>query len=83
MLLIFGNLAVQITVPDTKTLTGNFTGDASNNGNTAGVITFAANGTLASGNADANVAVTNNIKAIEAKVSELSNYQEHIMLSYV
>ncbi|MCX4084361.1 autotransporter outer membrane beta-barrel domain-containing protein [Rickettsia hoogstraalii] len=62
----FGNLAVQITVPDTKTLTGNFTGDASNNGNTAGVITFAANGTLASGNADANVAVTNNIKAIEA-----------------
>ncbi|MFP3011905.1 MAG: outer membrane protein OmpB [Rickettsia sp.] len=62
----FGNLAVQITVPDTKILTGNFTGDASNNGNTAGVITFAANGTLASGNADANVAVTNNIKAIEA-----------------
>ncbi|AFC70849.1 Outer membrane protein B [Rickettsia australis str. Cutlack] len=62
----FCNLAVQITVPDNKTLTGNFTGDASNKGNTAGVITFAANGTLASGNADANVAVTNDIKAIEA-----------------
>ncbi|ABV75342.1 Outer membrane protein B [Rickettsia akari str. Hartford] len=61
----FCNLGVQITVPDTKTLTGNFTGDASNKGNTAGVITFAANGTLASGNSDANVAVTNNIKAIE------------------
>lgn len=62
----FGNTASQITVPDTKVLTGNFTGDASNNGNTAGVITFAANGTLASGNADANVAVTNKITAIEA-----------------
>ncbi|QQV75559.1 Outer membrane protein B [Rickettsia tillamookensis] len=62
----FGNTASQITVPDTKVLTGNFTGDTSNNGNTAGVITFAANGTLASGNADANVAVTNKITAIEA-----------------
>ncbi|WCR56156.1 outer membrane protein OmpB [Rickettsia asembonensis] len=62
----FGNTASQITVPDTKVLTGNFTGDASNNGNTAGVITFAANGTLASGNADANVVVTNKITAIEA-----------------
>lgn len=62
----FGNLAAQITVPDTMTLTGNFTGDANNPGNTAGVITFAANGTLASASADANVAVTNNITAIEA-----------------
>ncbi|WP_218459840.1 outer membrane protein OmpB [Rickettsia sp. TH2014] len=62
----FGNTASQITVPDTKVLTGNFKGDAGNNGNTAGVITFAANGTLASGNADANVAVTNKITAIEA-----------------
>lgn len=62
----FGNTASQITVPDTKVLTGNFTGDASNNGNTAGVITFAANGTLASGSADANVAVTDKITAIEA-----------------
>ncbi|HJD59129.1 MAG TPA: autotransporter outer membrane beta-barrel domain-containing protein, partial [Rickettsia endosymbiont of Omalisus fontisbellaquei] len=65
----FGNLAVQITVPDTITLTGNFTGDASTPGNTAGVITFAANGTLASGNADANVAVTSNITAIEASAA--------------
>nr|AQT46048.1 outer membrane protein B [Rickettsia japonica] len=62
----FGNLAAQVTVPDTMTLTGNFTGDANNPGNTAGVITFAANGTLASASADANVAVTNNITAIEA-----------------
>ncbi|AEK75073.1 outer membrane autotransporter barrel domain-containing protein [Rickettsia conorii subsp. heilongjiangensis] len=62
----FGNLAAQITVPDTMTLTGNFTGDANNPGNTAGVITFDANGTLASASADANVAVTNNITAIEA-----------------
>ncbi|AFC73438.1 outer membrane protein OmpB [Rickettsia montanensis] len=62
----FGNLAAQITVPDTMTLTGNFTGNASNPENTAGVITFAANGTLASASADANVAVTNNITAIEA-----------------
>ncbi|WP_017442558.1 outer membrane protein OmpB [Rickettsia gravesii] len=62
----FGNLAAQITVPDTMTLTGNFTGDARNPGNTAGVITFAANGTLASASTDANVAVTNNITAIEA-----------------
>ncbi|WP_392505539.1 outer membrane protein OmpB [Rickettsia sp. 2024-CO-Wats] len=61
----FGNLAAQITVPNTMTLTGNFTGDASNPGNTAGVITFDANGTLASASADANVAVTNNITAIE------------------
>ncbi|MFV9936276.1 MAG: outer membrane protein OmpB [Rickettsia endosymbiont of Haemaphysalis japonica] len=62
----FGNLAAQITVPDTMTLTGNFTGDARNPVNTAGVITFDANGTLASASADANVAVTNNITAIEA-----------------
>lgn len=62
----FGNLAAQITVPDTMTLTGNFAGDARNHGNTAGVITFIANGTLATASADANVAVTNNIEAIEA-----------------
>ncbi|WP_064428741.1 outer membrane protein OmpB [Rickettsia sp. Tenjiku01] len=62
----FGNVAAQITVPDTITLTGNFTGDARNPGNTAGVITFDANGALASASADANVAVTNNITAIEA-----------------
>ena len=36
----FGNLAAQITVTVTMTLTGNFTGDASNPGNTAGVITL-------------------------------------------
>ncbi|MFA1688127.1 outer membrane protein OmpB [Candidatus Rickettsia barbariae] len=62
----FGNLAAQITIPNTMTLKGNFTGDANNPGNTAGVITFDANGTLASASADANVAVTNNITAIEA-----------------
>ncbi|AFB24012.1 outer membrane protein B (cell surface antigen sca5) [Rickettsia rickettsii str. Colombia] len=62
----FGNLAAQIKVPNAITLTGNFTGDASNPGNTAGVITFDANGTLESASADANVAVTNNITAIEA-----------------
>ncbi|WP_016917367.1 outer membrane protein OmpB [Rickettsia honei] len=71
----FGNLAAQIEVPNNMTLTGNFTGDASNPGNTAGVITFNANGILASASADANVAVTNNITAIEASgagVVELS-----------
>lgn len=62
----FGNLAAQITVPDNMTLNGNFTGDANNPGNTAGVITFDANGTLASASANTNVAVTNNITAIEA-----------------
>ncbi|BDU59746.1 outer membrane protein B [Candidatus Rickettsia kotlanii] len=61
----FGNLAAQITVPNAMTLIGNFTGDASNPGNTAGVITFDTNGTLASASADANVAVTNNVTAIE------------------
>ncbi|AAU04158.1 outer membrane protein OmpB [Rickettsia typhi] len=62
----FGNLAVQIVVPNNKILTGNFIGDAKNNGNTAGVITFNANGTLVSGNTDPNIVVTN-IKAIEVE----------------
>lgn len=63
-----GNTASQIIVAaaNAPTLTGNFTGDASNAGNTAGVITFLGAGTLASSNADANVAVTNKITAIEA-----------------
>ncbi|AFE52292.1 cell surface antigen (sca5) [Rickettsia prowazekii str. GvV257] len=70
----FGNLDTQIVVPDTKILKGNFIGDVKNNGNTAGVITFNANGALVSASTDPNIAVTN-INAIEAEgagVVELS-----------
>lgn len=63
----FGNTASQINVDPGMTLTGNFTGDANNNANTAGVITFAAAGTLASASTDSTIPVTNKIVAIEAQ----------------
>ncbi|CEO16469.1 Outer membrane protein B precursor [Rickettsia monacensis] len=69
----FGNTASQIIVAaaNAPTLTGNFTGDASNAGNTAGVITFLGAGTLNS--ADANTPVTNKITAIEASAAGIVN----------
>ncbi|WP_121543207.1 outer membrane protein OmpB [Candidatus Rickettsia colombianensi] len=69
----FGNTASQIIVAaaNAPTLTGNFTGDASNAGNTAGVITFLGAGTLNSANA--NTPVTNKITAIEASAAGIVN----------